>query len=230
MVYKKSTYRKRKPMMRKKKTWRSKPRAITTATKGVSFKRVFFSTAWAFGTTTTNDFWRRFVPRFSDIPNHLEYANLFDEYKVTGIKVTLHPRFGVVNQPQNSASGTVTNNQMYVTIANANKEYELIPSGSYSSTTYNGMLEELGSKTRTYKFDRPISLYFKPNIFEEIGGASGYGYKHSSCPWLELKSGLNPMLHGMHAFIHDYNFTNLNVSGFGVDVQYTIYFQCRGQA
>lgn len=204
-------------------------RTISTATRGVSFKRTFFSTSWAFGTTTTADFWRRFAPRFSDIPNHLEYAVLFDEYRVTGIKVTFHPRIGMVQFPQNATSVPVSN-QFYITIANANNEYEYTPSGSYSSTTYNGMLEELGSRARTYKLDKPVSLFFRPRISEEIGGAGGYGYKQTKAPWLELKTGLNPMLHGMHAFIHDYNFSNLNTQQMGVDIQYTFYFQCRGQA
>lgn len=203
---------------------------LCTATKGVAFKRTFFVQNWAFGTTATTDFWRRFSPRFSDLPNHLEYANLFDEYKITGIKITFHPRFGATNLPVNAANNTVGNNQFYITIANSSLEYELIPSGTYSSATYNTMLEELGSKTRTIRLDKPVSLYFKPNIFEEIGGTTGYGYKHRPCPWLELKTGLSPQMHGMHAFIHDYNFSNANLQGMGVDIQYTFYFQCRGQA
>lgn len=203
---------------------------IVTANKGVSFKRTFFTTAWAFGTAATTDFWRRFTPRLSDMPNHLEFNAVFDEYKMTGIKITLHPRFAATNLPINAASSLVANNQMYITIANASKEYELVPTGTYSSATYNNMLEELGSKTRTYRFDRPISLYFRPQIFEEVGGTTGYGYKHVKAPWLQLGTSLQPQYHGMHAFIHDYNFTNLNTFGFGCDVQYTYYFQCRGQA
>jgi len=231
MVYKKSTYRKRKPMMRRKKVMRNKPvKAIATANKGVSFKRTFFVSNWAFGTAQTSDFWRRFVPRFTDMPNHLEYQKVFDEYKITGIKITLHPRFADTNLPINAASSLVANNQMYITIANASKEYEFVPAGSYSSTTYNLLLEEIGDKARTYKFNKPVSLYFKPQIFEEIGGTSGYGYKHTKAPWLELATSLQPAYHGMHAFLHDYNFTNLQTSGFGCDIQYTFYFQCRGQA
>lgn len=205
-------------------------RALAPASKGVAFKKTFFVSSWAFGTAATSDFWRKFAPRLSDMPNHLEYNAVFDEYRITGIKITFHPRFAATNLPINAASSLVANNQMYITIANATKEYELTPSGTYSSTTYNNMLEELGSKTRTIKFDRPVSLYFKPQIFEEVGGTTGYGYKHVKAPWLQLGTSLQPMYHGMHAFIHDYNFTNLNTSGFGCDIQYTFYFQCRGQA
>lgn len=228
------TYRKRRGTNSKKKRGfmtKARPaRAISTANKGVSFKRSWFSTSWAFGATTTNDFWRRFAPRFSEIPNYLEYANLFDEYKITGIKVTFHPRFGATNLPNNAANNTVGNNQMYITIANGTKEYNLVPTGAYSSTTYNNFLEELGSKARTIKFDKPVSIYFKPHVFEEIGGASGYGYKQTRAGWFETATSLQPTMHGAHAFIHDYNFTNQNITGFGCDIQYTFYFQCRGQA
>jgi len=228
------TYRKRRGgkgrKMRRYMTKARPTRALSTANKGVSFKRTFFVQNWAFGTTTTSDFWRRIVPRFSDMPNHLDYNAVFDEYKITGIKVTFHPRFGATNLPNNAANNTAGNNQMYITIANATKEYEYVPTGSYSSSTYNNFLEELGNKTRTIKFDKPVSLYFKPQIFEQVGGTSGYGYKHSKAPWLELGTSLQPAYHGMHAFLHDYNFTNLQISGFGCDIQYTFYFQCRGQA
>jgi len=202
-------------------------RAISTASKGVSFKRSWFSTGWLFGPTTTNDFWRKFAPRFSDMPNHLEYANLFDEYKITGIKITFHPRF---QTNMNNSAQNLLNNQMYITIANATKEYNLVPSGSYSSTTYNNFLEELGSKAKTIQFNRPVSIYFKPHVFEEIGGSTGYGYKQTKAGWFEAATSLQPTMHGAHAFIHDYNFGNLNAAGFGCDIQYTFYFQCRGQA
>lgn len=219
-----TTRRTKRRVMRKPKPMRA---LISTATRGVSFKRTWFSSAWVFGATTTNDFWRKFAPRFSDMPNHLEYANLFDEYRVTGIKITFHPRFASV---LNNASSLATNNQMYITVANATKEYNLTPSGTYSSATYNGMLEELGSKAKTIQFNRPVSIYFKPHVFEEIGGATGYGYKQTKAGWFETATSLQPTLHGAHAFIHDYNFGNLNQAGFGVDIQYTFYFQCRGQA
>lgn len=221
-----STRRTKRRVMRRTKPLRA---LISTASKGVAFKRSFFVGNWAFGTTATSDFWRRFTPRFNEMPNHLEYNAVFDEYRITGIKITLHPRIGMVSYQQ-TATATPTTNQMYITIANATKEYEFVPTGTYSSATYNSMLEELGTKTRTIKFDRPVSLYFKPQIFEEVGGTSGYGYKHVKAPWLQLGTSLQPSYHGMHAFIHDYNFTNLNAQQFGVDIQYTFYFQCRGQA
>lgn len=205
-------------------------KAIQTAATGVAFKRTFQMPAWVFGTATTNDFWRRFTPRFSDMPNHAEYGNLFDEYKMTGIKITFYPRQLNLNQPTNGTGAGTVNNQMYITIADASKEYELTPTGTYNQNTYNSMLEELGSKTKTIPFDKPISLYFKPQVFEEVGGVTGVGYKQSPSPWLQISSSLQPHHHGMHAFIHDYNFGNLNSAGFGTDVQYTFYFQCRGQA
>lgn len=231
MAYRR-TFRKRKPVRKARKYTRKMKmtRRLSPANRGVSFKRTFFVSSWAFGTAATSDFWRRFTPRFSDMPNHLEYNAIFDEYKITGIKVTFHPRFGDTNLPINAASSTVGNNQMYITIANASKEFEWVPAGTYNSTTYNLFLEEVGDKSRTIRFNKPVSLYFKPNIFEEVGGTTGYGYKHTKAPWLQISGSLQPSYHGMHAFIHDYNFTNLNISGFGCDIQYTYYFQCRGQA
>lgn len=224
----KSNYRKRNPLARRKRKAVYKKKRmplISVANRGVSFKRIFFSTGWAFGTAATSDFWRKITPRFAELPNYLEYQSLFDEFKMTGIKVTFHPRFGSTFVGLNNA--TVQNNQMYITLSESTRDHEVVPSGSYSSATYNTFLEEFSSRSRTYKFDKPVSLYFKPTIYDETG--TPFGTAHRKCPWMAIADSTQIRMHGMHAFIHDYNFTNVNAASFGCDIQYTFYFQCRGQ-
>lgn len=201
-------------------------RPISNASRGVYFKRTFFSNAWAFDTASTNGFWRRFTPTFSMIPNHLEYASLFDEYKILGVKVTFHPRWTTVNTPVNLATGgTIGNNLFKLTTTTAKRDYGLIPTGTYNSTTYNQFLEELGTTARTRSMTRPVSIYFKPQIHDDQGG----GVNMKPFPWIQMNI-LDVVCHGAQAFLHDYNFTALNNSGFGLDVQYTLYFMCRGAA
>lgn len=225
----KRTYKKRNPVMRRKRKYVPKkmPRAIiSTANRGVSFKRTFFVSNWAFGVASTSDFWKKLTPRLAECPNSNEYKVLFDEYKVTGIKVTFHPRFGELTVGPSATNPS--NNQFYITLATSTHDHEATPAGTYSSATYNTFLEEFGSRSKTYKFDKPVSWYFKPTIFDEAG--SPYGTTHRKCPWMNIADSDQIRLHGMHAFIHDYNFGNFNAAQLGCDIQYTFYFQCRGQA
>lgn len=202
------------------------PRQIAPAGRGVSFKRSWFADSWAFNNVTTPGFWRRFVPDFNDIPNHQEYRNLFDQYRVTGVKVTFHPRNLLVQAPAAGTGLGPTNNQVYITYAaNPNEDYQLIPSGLYSSANYNQFLEEMGSHAKTRALTRPISYYYKPRIISDEGG----GVNMKACPWIMCNSAGDPVLYGSHVWLHDYNFGALNSAQFGVDIQYTMYFQCRGQ-
>lgn len=210
-----------------KRVPRSMP-LISTANRGVSFKRTFFLASWTLGTTATTDFWKKLTPRFSDMPNAAEFQVLFDEYKMTGIKITFHPRFSSV-QLAPSSGVTVSNNQLYITLANATREHEANPTGTYSSTTYNNFLEEMGGRSRTYMLNKPRSIYFKPTVYDETGTTTGYGFTHRPAPWQQINNSHQTQLHGCHAFLHDYNFNAQNTAGNGVDIQYTFYFQVRGQ-
>lgn len=213
--------------MKRKYTRRLKriARPISTANRGVSFKRTWFSTAWPFGTATTDGFWRKFNCTLAQCPNYLEYVALFDEYKITGVKVTFHPRNGMVQAPAQGTGLAINNNQFYITTSTSKRDYGLVPSGTYSSSTYNGMLEELGASARTKPLTKPVSIFYKPTIYSDEGG----GVNMKKFPWIQTNI-VDVACHGAHAFIHDYNFSNLNAQTMGVDIQYTMYFQCRGQA
>jgi len=125
-----------------------------------------------------------------------------------------------------AAVGSSTNlqNQIYLTYCADPKTDGAAGIGTYSSTTYNTFLEQnVGLKTR--KFDKPISLYWKPKIFESTGSG---GAKLRTPGWLSLMTDANESMNAAQFFMHDYAFGALNASSFGCDMQYTIYFQCRG--
>lgn len=199
------------------------PRAISNASRGVSFKRSFFVENWGFSPAATSGFWKKLAPSFTDLPNSSEYLVLFDMYKVNGIKVTFHPRNSLVQAPDNQSAG-VYNNQFYITYAaETEHDYSLIPTGTYGASNYNSFLEKMGSKVRTKPMTKPVSLYFKPRVIDDLGG----GINMKRCPWLNT-SMASTILYGAHVWLHDYAFGALNNQQFGVDIQYTFYFQCKG--
>lgn len=195
---------------------------ISTVARGVSFTRTFFKDSWAFSSASTSGFWRKIVPSLSDVPNSAEYIALFDQYKVTRIKITLHPRYGEVY----AAVGSSTNvqNQMYLTYStDAQHDYTYSPGGTYNSANYNSFLEHMGNRSKTVPFKNPVSFSWKPRVIDDMGG----GVNMKVCPWVDTSTS-TMLLYGCHLWMHDYNFGSLNATQFGCDIQYTFYFQCRG--
>lgn len=229
-------YIKRKIAAKRRRTYRKRNMAkrvttlkkyVSSANRGVSFKRTWFSTIWDFNTAAVTGFWQTFRPRFTDIPNSSEYVSLFDQFKVTGVKVTFHPRWLNVNMPANITTSTLGNPQFYMTYLKSMNDFDWIPTGTYTSANYNAFLEEGGSSARTVALNKPVSVFFRPKILEDAGTL---GVKMTTPPWMSLNHGANTQFHGIHAFLHDYNFAGADAAGFGLDIQYTLYFQCKGQS
>lgn len=219
MAYKRKRTTRRSARRVKRKVARI-PRSINL---GASFTRSWFEGNWVFDTAATSGFWRTIRPTFGDVPNWTEYRNLFDMYKVHSIKVTIHPRYLYATQPANSATGPATN-QMYLTyVTDTDHDFSYVPTGIYSSGTYNTLLEKAGSRCKTVALNKPRSFTFTPKIVEDFGGA----FHMAKMPWMNTQT--FSTLYGAHLFMHDYAFSALNGGDFGVDIQYTFKFSMKGQ-
>lgn len=203
------------------------PRPITSVNRGVSFKRTYWALNWAFSTASTPGFYRRIAPSLNTLPNVNEYQALFDEYKLTGMKITFHPRFGtsVLDQNVNSAPFT---NQFYLSYAvDTRSDVAFQPTGTYGSAAYNTFLEYAGSAAKTRSLNKPISVFWRPKVQSELSSAN---YKMVTPGWLSLNNAADMAMQSLWVFIHDYNFSAANVGQVGLDVQYTYYFKARGYA
>lgn len=190
----------------------------------VSFQRTAWVANWDWNTTTTGGFYRAILPLFNQVQNYAEYTQLFNLYKITGVKVTLLPRYGEVVAPASSTAGqTSYNNQFYLTWGQL-KGNSLVPTGTYGATSYNIMAENVVG-LKTVKFDRPVSYFFRPNIAQSVGVS---GAEIIPAPWLSTTDGVDVPHIGMLAYIHDNNFAALEQPGFSLDIQITYYFKCKG--
>lgn len=190
----------------------------------VSFTRTTWITTWDWSTVSVGGYYRAILPIFNQIQNYAEYTQLFNLYKIKGIKVTLLPRYGEVVAPASSTAGqTSYNNQFYVTWGQQQGNI-VVPSGTYGSTTYNIMCENIYN-IRTQKLDKPVSYFFRPNIAQSVGVS---GAEIIRAPWLSTTDGVDVSHIGLLAMIHDANFAALEQPGFSVDLQYTFYFACKG--
>lgn len=193
----------------------------------VSFKRtVILSPGWTWNTTTVAGFYRRITPALNLLPNFNEYQALFDEYRMNAIKITFHPRFQ--GTQSDTFAGAPSQNQFYMTTSiDKRSDPQFVPSGLYSSTTYNQMLE-YQDKVKTFQCSKPFSVFIKKPTIQATVSTGNTKMKNPG--WLSILDAGDMNWNSLWCFFHDYNFLGNNNASFGVDIQYTFYFQCRGYA
>lgn len=187
-----------------------------------TFSRTFNVGNWSFSTLTTAGFYRVIAPAFGDMPSVAEYQALFDVFKVTGVKITLVPRFGEVQLPAASTGAlTAYNSQFNITVG-LDRNSATAPTGTYGVSSFNDMCEKCDN-VKTYKFDRPITYFYKPNVRSSTVASTSLG----PCPWISTDQ-VNDNQLGSRVYIHDNNFAaNASIVP-SIDLIYTFYFKCKG--
>ena len=95
MPKRKGATKKEAAAKRTRKTYR---KAKSVYVPKLSLKRTTFSSTWSFGTAATNDFWQYYTFTAGDVGGFQDFADIFDEYKITGVKVTFSVD-GVTGEP-----------------------------------------------------------------------------------------------------------------------------------
>lgn len=190
---------------------RSVPRSLRT--NNLIVKRTSFSSTWAFGTASTNDFWRYYTFTAADINNFSEMSALFDEYKINAIKVTFRPRYDTAQ------TGSLPQAYAHVVI---DPESTVAPTGVYSAANLNTFLENSGVKT--YTLNRPFSVYFKPKVSDQLFGG-GTASSLLNPPF--VKSNETAVQHrGFHVYLQQNSFATANTE-IRLDTFYTFYLTLR---
>lgn len=209
---------------RARKRMRSTPMLRMSRTPTSTFRRHSFVESWVFSTGATTNYWRNYNPQMASISNFAEYAALFDKYQCHSIKVTFCPNKCSVD-PSDVTTGSVAPHvqQWYLTTG-IQKGEPVVPTGTYGAGTYNVMTSVL-DEVKVRKFDRPLTVTFKPNILI----ATNVANEIKACPWLPTSNSTQSML-GCAAFLHDANFAGLfgGVSALVVDVHFDFIFSCKG--
>jgi len=197
---------------------RSVPRSVPTA----KFVRTFWAENWPFSPIAVSGFWKNVAPSFQQLPDILQFTDMFDTFRVDRIKITLIPRWGETDATFNGTTAQIQN-KVYLSIGMDNLNTE-VPAGTYSSTTYNTFAERT-QNIRIVDFSKPVSYSFKPNIRNSLN----VGNSIIPCPFISTTTAATQALLGSSLFLHDANFTNLNGLGFSADIFYTYTFTCKGQ-
>lgn len=198
------------------------PRSLRMPAHVMKFKRKFWWFNWSLSTASTAGFWRYLSIALSDMPNNTEITNLFDQFKITGVRYELHPRYDGFsgNDTMDVTLPNVTNQAGNVVHVINDPKSTLTPTGTYTTGNLNSFMEQ--GKVRTHRGNRPIIIYHKPNIVQTTTS----GTRQIPAPWSQTSSSTTLVHSGAHVFLQDANMTG--VSGQNYDVFVTLYIMCRG--
>lgn len=183
--------------------WRRKKRAmvrnIPRGPRGamLTVKRTIYSTNHVFSTAATNGFWLYYEPTLGNGFNNIsEFSAVFDSYKVNAMKMTFRPRFDNLAGPTTGAT-PMTTVMPYITTA-IDPDSRLVPTGLYTNSTLNVLLEQGNTKTRPATKD--VSVYWKPKISTPTNVGTGQMLRRPG--WIDLQGGTNVPFRGVHVFFH----------------------------
>lgn len=217
--YPRKTYRRPRKRTTRRRMMRRVPRSLRLNT--IVFKRKVWQGNWQPSTASTADFWKYYKFSLNDMNNYTEVTNLFDEYKISALKVEFHPRFDSFagNDTTDTTLPGITNQsgtKLHVLI---DPSSTLTPTGTYISSTLNTLLED--GNVKSYSGNRVVTVYFKPKVYNTVSGLAANMIRS---PWIRTDQIALPH-YGFHAFAQDNNFNG--TFGQSWDLFVTYYIQCR---
>lgn len=208
-------YKKRRIMRRKPAV----PRGIRQRPGVLAVTRKFYTGPLQFSTASTAGFWNYVTVTAGTLPSFSEFSNVFDEYRILGVKVEYRPSYDTTIIPTGAGTNSQPEAYLHVLVDPAST---LIPSGTYTSTNLNTFLENQG--VRTYKANRYIKFFFRPKVADSLEGGST-STRQFKMPWTKTTN-TGVVLRGYHTFIqvNNFNTTNTNIS---LDTFLTYYMMFR---
>lgn len=223
MVARRRTFYKRRRSYKKRTMNISRPKmGLRSGSKVMFLKRTFRALTWTPDTASTAGFWRNPGYTLNTMPSATDVTNLFDQYKINGVKVTFRPRYDnfAGNDTTDTTAPGVTNQGTCDVHCIVDPYCQLTPSGTYTNTNLNVFLEN--GKVRTFSGTKPFSIFVKPTVDLDIAGITGARRGRS---WVStLQGGITH--YGAQFFVADPGLTgNFNQAW---DVYFTYYIACRG--
>lgn len=182
-------------------------------------------------TTTTiagNDAYAPYIPssltpgivsyQLDDLVNYQEFTNLFEEYRIVGVKHRFHLR----RQPDTTTTTTSTTNTyptLYYSTIRSGYTSDLLPAG------LTDMLEDASTQMRVLTPDKPVTIYHRVYGSNPTQGSTltDAFTVEKGAPWQPCRDGGIKAYYGMKFAIDEHR----NPNNF-VDVVNTYYLQFRG--
>lgn len=174
---------------------------------------------WQYRTVSlTNGFYDQTLSSMGGLSNYSEYQSIFDQYRLGAFKIVLRPRIIDMNQDQSAA--TLGRDMCYVTVVKDPTD-NVSPTGTFTAATLNTFLE--CGKARTFRGDKPVTIYMKPQVQEQYGGGSN---RYVKPQWTDLTATGVTMPHrGFHLFFHNQQMTSNVFNSYDVFITYYLKFR-----
>lgn len=180
-------------------------------------KRKFILGTWAPNSVTTDGFWRYYNLALSIMPGYTTYTGVFDEYKISRIKLEFVPRWD--NFAGNDQSTTTTAWSGTCLHVVRDNHSTVNPSGVYGATSMNAFMAQ--GPCKTYMGLRTVSIYMTPAVIEDVNGQSRTNRRP---PW--IRTDFPDTAHRMcHVYAHDANFLGIFGQSFDIYATYYVAFK-----
>jgi len=178
---------------------------------------------WSFTTTNVSGFWRYETCALNSLSNVNEYTNLFDEYRITGVKYRYVPCYDSLSALDSTNGSTLPVTNAYEAHVSVDASTGTqIPSATYNIAALNGYLEE-ANRNKIYRGGKEFSVFYRPRVLEDHN--TNTASKTIPFPWTRTTAS-SVVARGHHMFIWGHNGTS--VVGLNFEVYLTVYVQFRG--
>lgn len=208
MPYRRKYSRRRRVLRRPRRYIRRSrlPRSLPYRRQKIhNFKRHFVTTWTLASAAVTTNQWAFML---GSLPNYTDFTNLFDQYRMKAVSMSIIPRFSEVDQT------TRTDTQLYSVIDR---------NDSTALASVNEALEYESCKHT--KISKTHRRYFKLNTLSDVGSSAGGGTGF-------IATKFSPWINSANTNIWHYGCKTIaDATGIGancvMDVYFTVYIQCR---
>lgn len=220
--------RRRRPARRyrgRRKVFKGKSSGPNPMTLGVHrFKETCMLTDWSCAAGSTQFGIQTY--KLNDLFSSTQFKGLFDLYKITGVKLTIIPRFNVasVEEATSGTGGSVGQLPMLYIAPNRS-------AWSTAPTSIQDILNDDGVKVMT--LNKKVSFYLNspaPRIVDGAGTGVPIQFNNNTRPWLTTGgNGQDADQSGVGYYSHRWAISNLGTSGVYADVYATYYMAFKEQ-
>lgn len=143
------------------------------------FKRSSYTPNWV-QTSNVADVFKNLTVTLNGLPSSSEFTNLYDQYKIRGVKFTLIPRFNVAQATDGNTAPFQLPSQIYSVL-----DFD----GNFP-VTINDMFQY-----ENLKMSRGTALhkrYFKPAVLPQVFNGITTGYSISKNMWIDCQNDAIP--------------------------------------
>lgn len=160
----------------------------------------------------TSQFGLTYLTQFNQVLESNDFTELFDRYRICGVKFTILPMSNSARTNSVDSIGTIS----YVVDFDDNQ----MPSSEQD------LMVKQGCKTK--RLSKPVSIFYKPRLLAGVTDANGsiVGDNPKKPGWLNMA---NPLInhYGLKMWFNDLNVNSPNTTNMIIKLRTKIYFKCK---